>query len=152
VRYVALHRALFTGPVSPNARWFAERGLLRNGFRPVATDGTVTTFRAGRPPSPDVEGEPPRGRPILCDGWDGTTTKDEHASLWIHGGGLLVVELDASPPVRTTIAVDGARLPTRVISRGSGIEVEVAGRGWHRVELESEETGVRLVEARFSAA
>jgi hypothetical protein len=151
VRYVALHRGLFTGPVSPNARWFAERGLLRNGFRPVATGGTVTTYRAGRAPSLEVAGEPPRGRPILCDGWDGTTTKDEHASLWIHGGGLLVVELDASPPLRTTVAVDGARLPARVISHGSGIEVEVVGRGWHRVEIESEEPGVRLVEARFSA-
>lgn len=151
VRYVALHRSLFTGPVSPNARWFAERGLLRNGFRVVAEDGDVITFRPGRSPSLDVPAEPPHGRPILCGGWDGTTTSERQATLWIHGRGLLLVGLEASPPVRATLVVDGARLPARVISRGSTLEVEVVTASWHRVEIDAEGTGIRLVEARFSA-
>ena len=148
--YIALHRGLFAEPVEPDAYWFAARGLLRNGFREVATDGGVTTYRPGRAPSVDVDDEPSRSRPVLCGGWDGTSVIG-HATLWVYGGGLLIVELDASPPVRTVVAIDGAALPARVISGGSSIEAELAVRTWHRVEIDTDEPGVRLVAARFSA-
>lgn len=151
VRYVALHPPLFVVGEAQERTWFAERGLLRNGFREIATDGGVTTYRPGRPRSLDVEGEPPHGKTVVCQGWNGTSTADARAAFWLHGTGLLRIELEASPPTRTVVSVDGASLPARVVSRGTSIEVDVFANAWHLVALEPERPGVRLERASFSA-
>jgi hypothetical protein len=69
----------------------------------------------------------------------------------VYGDGLLIVELEASPPARTLVAVDGASLPARVVSTGTSIEAEIAMRDWHRIDIDAREPGVRLVEVGFSA-
>jgi hypothetical protein len=150
VAYVALHPPLFLVGEGQERIWFARRGLLRNGFREVAEDGGVITYRQGRAPSRAVPGEPPHGKTILCQGWDGTSTSEGRAAFWVYGSGLLRIELEASPPTRTTISVDGAELPARVLSRGSSVEVDVFTSAWHLVALEPERKGVRLMRAVFS--
>jgi hypothetical protein len=151
VRWIALHPPLFVVGEGRERAWFAERGLLRNGFRELVRDGGVITYRSGRARTLDVEGEPPHGKTVLCQGWDGTTTSDGRAAFWLHGSGLLRIELEASPPTRTVVSVDGAPLPARVVSLGSSIEVDVFANAWHLVALEPERPGVRLVRASFSA-
>jgi hypothetical protein len=150
VHYVALHPPLFVVGEAQERLWFAQRALLRNGFREVASDGDVVTYRQGRPRARTVFAEPPHGKIVLCAGWDGTSTGDERAAFWLHGSGPLRIELDASPPNRTIVSIDGAELPPRVVSRGSSVEVDVFTDTWHLVALDSERPGVRLVGATFS--
>jgi hypothetical protein len=72
------------------------------------------------------------------------------ASLWLYGSGLLVIHLDASPPTRVRAIVDGAELPSRVISRGATLEIDVVARAWHLVVLEAERPAVTLRGAGFA--
>src|SRR5207253_893142 len=69
---IALHGGLFTeNPDVPDRSWFAWRGLVRHGFRPLAGDGPITVFthaaagRSAAPPPP----EPERNRAYFCEGW-----------------------------------------------------------------------------------
>ena len=70
VSSITLHRGLFIeNPLVPDTASIAWEGLVANGWRPVRTDGAVTTFVRGRstasPPFPDTE----RGDAIFCGGW-----------------------------------------------------------------------------------
>ena len=46
---ITLHRGLYTAnPLVENTAWLAWQGLVGHGWRPVVTDGAVTTFVRGR--------------------------------------------------------------------------------------------------------
>ncbi|MDP8911841.1 MAG: hypothetical protein M3M94_07240 [Actinomycetota bacterium] len=113
VRYVAFHRGLFLrNGVVPDTAWFAWRGLVRHGFRPLARGGAVTLFGPGasnaRPPMP----EPKRGKVVLCQGWQddgrtGRTLSADHGALWTYG----------SRPLRLRVTPHGRRLRVTVDGR-----------------------------------
>jgi hypothetical protein len=146
VSAITLHRGLFAdNPILPDTAWLAWRGLVDNGWRPTATDGAVTTFLPGRsnaaPPFP----EPRRDDAIFCGGWFpqdelGHQMSSSHATLWVYGDGVLTLFLGSPEPLTVRIAVDGRPRSTHVLRRllpRGPTQVELAGRRWHLVALET---------------
>ena len=56
----AAPRALHRNPLVENTAWLAWQGLVGHGWRPVVTDGAVTTFVRGRSSAPPPFPEPPQ--------------------------------------------------------------------------------------------
>jgi hypothetical protein len=135
VRSLLFHRGLYEQAGVPGA-WFAWRGLQEAGYQPAASGGTITLFA----PTGDIAGppvpEPPRDRPLLCEGWRGRTMSDTQAPFWIHGGGALELHVSAPGRVRTRVWVDGRELLPVDVSRRETFSVPLGVRSWHSVTLE----------------
>lgn len=141
VRYVAFHRGLYeNGAAVPDRSWFAWQGLVRNGFRPLATDGAVTVFAPGQSQAPPPVAEPPRDRPAFCQGWRRGTLEEPRGSLWVHGSPLRL-RLAAAGPVSARIAVDGRPVGRWTISAPLDVPLRLGGRRWHLVTIEAARPG-----------
>jgi hypothetical protein len=145
VSAIALHRGLFTdNPVAANTATMAWQGLVAHGWRPVSTDGAVTTFVRGRstapPPFPDAS----HRDAIFCGGWFpqdelGHQMSAGHATLLVYGEGFLRLLLGAPEPMTVRISVDGRPHSSRTLRRlfnESDTRVGLSGKRWHLVAFD----------------
>jgi hypothetical protein len=141
VTVVAFHRGLYLlNPAVPDRSWFAWRGLVRAGYRPLATGGSVTTFAAGRSAAPPPVPEPDRSRPVFCQGWyahgAAGPMSETHAPFWIYGSGRLRMRVFSYEPLRARIAVDRTQVLHRVVRAPVNVVARLRGRGWHLVTFD----------------
>jgi uncharacterized membrane protein (DUF485 family) len=135
VEYATFHGGLYAqGKV--RGAWFGWRGLLEHGWAPRVTDGAVTFLARGRSRSPAPVREPPRSRPVFCEGWKGRTMDERQAPLWVYGSGPLTLRVGAPEPTRAALWVDGERLPDTDVARERMLAAELPGERWHSVVLE----------------
>jgi hypothetical protein len=130
---ILFHRGLYTQGHRAGA-WFGWRGLAAAGWGPVAQGGAVTLFAPGAAAAPAPVPEPPRGRPLLCTGWQGRTTLARDATIWLYGSGSLRLRFSARSSVR--LWVDGRPADLR--------NTRVTAPGWHSLLLSSATAGLRL--------
>jgi hypothetical protein len=145
VSAITLHRGLFVdNPVVADTAWMAWRGLVANGWSPMATDGAVTTFVRGKSSAPPPFSEPPRDDAVFCAGWFpqdelGHQMSSSHATLWVYGGGVLSLFLGSPEPLGVRISVDGRRRATRFVRTllpEDSTQIDLFGERWHLVALE----------------
>ena len=150
---VALHRGLYVrNPAVPSTAWFATRGLLAHGWKVQRTAGPVWLFGRGGIGIAPTRVEPPRSRPVFCQGWfadtrSGRYMSETHAPFWIYGSGKLRLEFARSA------------LPRRVTVDGR-TTADLRGRGWHlvtvdvprllHVERQKRKVGLRLIRVTTS--
>ena len=127
---VALHRGLYArNPAVPDTVWFAWRSLLARGWTVQRTDGAVSLFEP-RPIGLQLRvAEPPRDRPVFCQGWYGDTSdgrymSERHAPFWIYGSGRLRLRFADVPALSRRVLVDGR--PSLALRRP----------GWHLVTVD----------------
>ena len=142
VRFVALHRGLFVRNTAVHDRsWFAWRGLVAHGVRPLATGGVVTMFGPG-PSTAIPSGEPPRAAPVFCQGWFGPQGQqlpmsEPHAPFWVYGSGEVALWVQAPSPLPTGFAVDERAVAARTIAQATRVVLPLGPRrGWHLVTLD----------------
>jgi hypothetical protein len=154
VRAIALHRGLYLrNPAVPSTAWFASHGLLANGWSVQRTAGPVWLFERRSIGLQPASVEPPRTRPIFCQGWYGETASgrymsETHAPFWVYGSGKLRLSFGASPLPRR-VSVDGR----------AGLQLR--GRAWHLVTVDvphlretrdqPRAVGLRLLDVETSA-
>jgi hypothetical protein len=146
VRTIALHRGLYRrNPAVPDTTWFAWRSLLAHGWTVQKTAGPVSLFGRGRSGLRPALPEPPRTRPVFCQGWYADRFMSEtHAPFWIYGGRNVRLKF-APSSLRPRIRVHGGQT-----------------RGWHlvtvdvprlvRVPGEKRKVGLKLVSLSMSPA
>jgi hypothetical protein len=152
VTRILLHAGLYRHAEQGGA-WFAWRGLLEAGYRPIARGGAVTLFAPGEgPASPPPVAEPPRERPALCEGWIAETTSERKATLWLFGEGQ--AELRVRTPQRWGVRlwVDERLAVTRPIAGSGTLTASLVGEGWHALLLGAPEPGLRLETIRLVGA
>jgi hypothetical protein len=112
---------------------FAEKGLWDAGWHPAGGGGQAllwATGEASHPPS--VPALPPRGRPILCSGWNRRTMTGTQATIWIYGSGTLTLRFSRGTPAR--VYVDER------LAQGNARREE----GWHSVLIVAPKPGLHL--------
>jgi hypothetical protein len=147
VRDIVFHAGLFRdNPEAPDTAAFAWRGLVRQGYRPVASDGPVTLLASrggGAEPPPPVT-EPPRDAAVFCDGWsqntgNGRTMATPHASLWVYNpqGADLRLYLSSGRPIDLQVGVDGGAADSYPVSKLAETRVPLGDEGWHLVTFDA---------------
>ena len=99
----------------------AWRGLVAHGWKPSATDGSVTTFVRGASTAQPPFREPRRTEALFCQGWfppdaAGRQASSSHAALWAHGPGFARFFVIAPEPLPVTVSLDG-RPHTKLVVR-----------------------------------
>jgi hypothetical protein len=135
VTHIAFHRGLYQEAQVPGA-WFAWRGLEHAGYRAVTGNGVVTLFGQSGDVAASPLPEPPRGRPVMCEGWRGRTMIEKQASFWIHGDGLLELLVSAPGHVRARVWVNELELDPMNVPRTATLRLVLDGVRWHSVTLE----------------
>jgi hypothetical protein len=140
---ITLHRGLYTGnAVIPDTAWMAWQALVGHGWKPVATDGAVTTFVRGsstaEPPFP----APGRGDAIFCEGWfppdqAGRQMSETHSALWVRGPGFARFFLFAPKRLPIQISVDGRIHSRLVVGKLEEVRVGLGGDRWHLIALDA---------------
>ena len=125
---IALHRGLYGSRAVTDVSWFAWRSLLEHGWTVQRTAGPVWLFERRRIGLLPALIEPPRARPVFCQGWYGDTgsgryMSETHSPFWIYGSGKLRLEWAPSPLSRR-VMVDGRR------------GLELGKPGWHLVTID----------------
>jgi hypothetical protein len=157
IRSVALHRTLYEHNATiPDRWWFATLGLVRHGWKPVASGGPISMWARGRS-GPVVPGEPVHGL-HFCQGWYGPEAgqvpmSEVHAPFWAYGSGTLALVVQSPQPLMTRFSVDERIVVTRTVSNAQRIILPLGAAGWHLVTLDvprlldttPRQTGVRLV-------
>jgi hypothetical protein len=109
---IALHRGLYLrNPAVPSTAWFAWQALLQQGWTVQRTAGPVWVFERRSIGLQPALLEPPRARPVFCQGWYGDTgsgryMSETHAPFWIYGGGKVRLRF-APSPLRPRVTVHG---------------------------------------------
>jgi hypothetical protein len=131
---IEFHGGLFLRNAAvPDRAFFAWRSLERHRWTLTTTSGSLATFEQG-PIGEDsaLVAEPPRNRPVFCQGWYGDTgsgryMSEEHAPFWVYGAGTLTLRLSPSPlPRRFTVDE----------RRQEGPRLSLGRRGWHVVTVD----------------
>jgi hypothetical protein len=147
VSAITLHRGLFTeNPLLPDTATIAWEGLVAHGWRPVRTDGAVTTFVRGSSSAPPPFPDPSRSDAIFCGGWFppdqlGHQMSDSHATLLVYGEGFLRLWLGSPQPLTVRISVDGRTHSRRTVPRLFNVpeaRIGLSGERWHLVSLDTE--------------
>ena len=150
VSTITFHRGLFTdNPVVANTAWQAWRALVAHGWRPVATDGAVTTFVRGASTTPPPFPDPPRGDAIFCQGWFpadqvGHQMSAQHSTLWVYGAGILRLFVQAPSPVPIRISIDGRPHSAPVAYKLRELRIGLATERWHLIAIDAD----RLLQLR----
>ncbi len=144
VTAITLHRGLYTGnPTLGDASWFAWQSLVANGWRPLATDGPVTSFGRGlshaSPPFP----EPSRADALFCTGWylpdgRGRQMKHGHAALWVYGAGIARLFVASPEPLPVRFSVDGRPASRLTVEHLGEVRLDLHGARWHLVALDAD--------------
>jgi hypothetical protein len=143
VSSITLHRGIFTeNPVVPDTAALAWQGLAAHGWRPVATDGPVTTFVRGPSIAPPPFPGPPHGDAIFCGGWFpadqvGHQMSSRHASLLVYGSGILRLFMQSPQPEHVRISVDGRFHSELTVDALRQKNVGLSGDRWHLLTLDS---------------
>lgn len=144
VTSIAFHDGLFrqNGAV-PDRRYFALRGLAGHGWKVQARDGVVSMLGRGAGARP-AAAEPPRARPVFCQGWYGNTgagwpMSETHAPFWIYGAGTLKLRVGAPESLYRVrpFTVDGRRVRGDLAGGLVDLPLGNAAR-WHVVTLDVE--------------
>ena len=129
VTAITLHRGLYVGNRAvPDTSWFARRSLLSHGWTLQRAAGAVWLFERRRIGLLPALSEPPRARPVFCQGWYGNTGEgrymsETHAPFWIYGSGRLRLQFaPSSLPQRVTV--------------DSRKRLALGRRGWHLVTVD----------------
>ena len=155
---VIFHRGLFVdNRYAPDAAWFAWRGLTAHGFRPLSSDGAVTSFVRGRTAAPPPVREPDRRRPFFCTGWyaprgGGREMSLDHAPFWIYGRGNAQLVVGSWTPLPARISVDGRAVARRTLSERTSVVVPLGRAGWHLIVFDAHlpQRGAKPVGARIA--
>jgi hypothetical protein len=143
VSAITLHRGLFTGnPLLPNTAALAWRGLVAHGWRPVATDGAVTTFVPGRSRARAPFPGPSRDEAVFCGGWFpadqvGHQMSSRHASLLVYGSGILRLFVQSPQPEHVRISVDGRFHSELTVAALRQKNIGLSSTRWHLVTFDS---------------
>jgi hypothetical protein len=143
VSAITLHRGLFTdNPLVPDTAAFAWRGLVAHGWRPVATDGAVTTFVRGRSTMQAPVPGPSSAEGIFCGGWFpadevGHQMSSRHASLLVYGSGILRLFMQSPQRQQVRISVDGRFHSQLIVDALRQKNVGLSGTQWHLVTFDS---------------
>ena len=140
---ITLHRGLYTAnPLLENTAWLAWQGLIGHGWRPVVTDGAVTTFVRGRSSAAAPFPEPPTGDAVFCQGWFppdqlGRQMSSSHAALWVRGPGIARFFIQSPEPIAIRVSRDGRPHSRLVVQRLREVRVGLAGERWHLIALDA---------------
>ncbi len=144
VTTIAVHRGLYLGnPVQADTAWLAWRALVAHGWRPLATDGAITTFVRGSSSAQPSFAEPSRADALFCSGWylpdsRGRQMSNGHAALWVYGSGIVRLFLASPEPLPVSIALDGRFHSRLEVHRLVEVRVGLARDGWHLLALDAE--------------
>jgi hypothetical protein len=143
VSSIAVHRGLYLdNRTLSDTAWLAWRGLVEHGWRPLATDGQVTTFARGRSATEPPYAEPARVDALFCTGWylpdvRGRQMSSSHAALWMHGAGIVRLFLAAPRRLPIRLSLDG-RLHSRLtVRRLVEVRVGLGADRWHLLALDT---------------
>ncbi len=143
---ITFNLGLYTlNPFVPDRRWFAWRGLVDHGYRPVVRDGAAILLdrRHGGPRPTSPVREPARDGAKYCQGWypndgDGRAMSAAHAGLWVYGSGAVRLFMRAASPLRVRFSVDGRPELTHVVIRTlHEVRVPLGSPAWHLITLDS---------------
>jgi hypothetical protein len=143
VSAITLHRGLFTdNPVVADTAAIAWRGLVAHGWRPVVSDGAVTTFVRGRSSAQVPFPGPSRNEAIFCGGWFpadqvGHQMSSRHASLLVYGRGILRLFMQSPQPEHVRIAVDGRFHSELIVDELRQKNIGLSGTRWHLLTFDS---------------
>jgi hypothetical protein len=143
VSAVTLHRGLYVqNPLFADTAWMAWRGLAAHGWRPLATDGAVTSFGRGRTDGAPPLAEPPRDDALFCEGWyrsdsRGRQMSRNHAALWVHGEGIVRLFVASPEPLHVRLSLDGRLHSHLTVHRLSEVRIGLPRDGWHIVALDA---------------
>ena len=142
VAAITLHRGLYVeNPLVDDTAWFAWRGLVDNGWKPLATDGAVTAFAQGASTAAPPFREPRRSTLHFCIGWyrpddAGRQMADSHASVWASGPGTVRLFVRSPAPLDVKISVDGHL--RRLLHVQALVELRVTiGDSWHLLSFDA---------------
>jgi hypothetical protein len=134
VRFLLFHLGAYRQSLRPGA-WFAWRALQELGYRAASGGGPVWLFPLGRPGArplqPAPVAEPPRGEPVLCEGWKDRRMRQREAALWVYGSGPIALELAGPGSTPATVWVDGELAQRAHIEGRARLELDARGTGWH---------------------
>jgi hypothetical protein len=143
VSTIALHRGLYVrNPLLTDSSWLAWRALVAHGWKPVATDGPVTSFVRGAstagPPFP----QPAHDDALFCSGWfppdqSGRQMSSSHAALWAYGSGIVRLFLISPEPLPVRVSVDGRPHTRLVVNRLTEVRVGLPSASWHLIGLDT---------------
>jgi hypothetical protein len=136
IEYVTFHRGMYAQGEVPGA-WFGWRELAGHGFAPEASGGVVTLFRRGGEGTaePPVR-EPPRSRPLFCEGWQGRVMEERQGPLWLYGSGTAVLHVSTPAPTDAALWVDGRRVEDVRVTERATLAAPLDDAGWHSIVLE----------------
>jgi hypothetical protein len=140
---ITLHQGLYTGnAVIPDTAWMAWQALVGHGWKPVATDGAVTTFVRGSSTAEPPFSAPRRGDAIFCEGWfppdqAGRQMSATHSALWVRGPGFARFFLFAPKRLPIRISVDGHIHSRLVVGKLEEVRVGLGGDRWHLIALDA---------------
>jgi len=143
VTVMTLHRGLYLGnPVVADTAWMAWRGLVDHGWRPVVTDGAVTTFERGSSQRQPPFAEPPHADALFCSGWyrldaRGRQMSSGHAALWVYGQGIVRLFLASPEPLPIRLSVDGRLHSHPTVHRLVELRVGLSSERWHLLALDA---------------
>jgi hypothetical protein len=143
VAAITLHRGLYTGnTVVSDTAWMAWRGLVGHGWKPVATDGAVTTFIRGNSTAEPPFPAPRTGDAIFCEGWfppdqAGRQMSSTHAALWVRGPGFARLFLFAPKRLSLRLSVDGRVHSRLVVGKLEEVRIGLDGARWHLIALDA---------------
>jgi hypothetical protein len=143
VSSIALHRGLYVdNPLLTDTSWLAWRGLVAHGWKPVVTDGPVTSFVRGassaEPPFP----QPAHDDALFCSGWfppdvSGRQMSASHAALWAYGPGIARLFLISPKPLPVRVSLDGRPHTSLVVHRLTEARVGLPSAHWHLIALDT---------------
>jgi hypothetical protein len=143
VSSIALHRGLYVdNPLLTDTSWLAWRGLVAHGWKPVVTDGPVTSFIRGassaEPPFP----QPAHAVALFCSGWfppdvSGRQMSASHAALWAYGRGIARLFLISPKSLPVRVSLDGRPHTRLVVHRLTEVRVGLPAAHWHLIALDT---------------
>jgi hypothetical protein len=140
---VTLHHGLYVeNPLFADTAWMAWRGLVGHGWRPLATDGAVTSFGRGSSDAAPPFAEPARDDVLFCEGWyladsRGRQMSRGHAALWVHGEGIVRLFVASPEPLPVRLSLDGRAHSRLTVHRLSEVRIGLPSDGWHLVALDA---------------
>jgi hypothetical protein len=144
VGVIAVHRGLYVAnPILTDTAWFAWRELVARGWRPLATDGAITTFARGSSAAQPAFAEPSRADALFCTGWyrpdsRGRQMSSSHAALWVYGSGIVRLFLASPEPLPIRLSLDGRLHSQHTVHRLVEVRIGLGGERWHLLALDAE--------------